>query len=82
MGIITEPWPNSLALSTATGSPRCLPRTMMTITTSFDNGPKDPENEKFSVGIPRVSPIPPNAETNSKTRLSQPQSKDLAASID
>ena len=66
----------SLARSIATGRPRCLPRTMMTMTTSFDSGPKAPENEKFSVGIPNVKPIPPKAETSSNTggrSISHPQ---------
>ena len=44
---------------------------MITMTTNLDNGPNDPENEKFSVGIPRVRPIPPKAETSSKTKYDQ-----------
>lgn len=34
-----------LARSIATGKPRWRPRTMMTMTTSFDKGPNAPENE-------------------------------------
>lgn len=56
-----------LARSIATGKPRCLPRTMMTIITNFESGLNAPENAKFSVGIPSVRPIPPKAETSSKT---------------
>lgn len=33
----------------------------------LDRGLKAPLNEKFSVGIPSVNPMPPNAETISKT---------------
>lgn len=43
---------------------------MITMTTSLDRGPNAPENEKFSVGIPSVSPIPPNADTSSNTTTS------------
>lgn len=40
---------------------------MITITISFERGPNAPENAKFSVGMPRVSPIPPKADTSSNT---------------
>lgn len=40
---------------------------MMMMTTSLERGPKAPEKEKFSVGMPSVRPIPPNADTSSKT---------------
>ena len=39
----------------------------MMMTTNFESGLKAPENEKLSVGKPSDSPIPPNAETSSKT---------------
>lgn len=50
---------------------------MMMMTTSFDNGPNAPENPKFSVGMPSVRPIPPNADTSSNTRQQRSVSQDI-----
>ena len=46
------------------------------MTISFDKGPNAPENAKFSVGIPKVRPMPPKAETNSNT-ITNDQSNSL-----
>jgi len=54
------------ALSMATGNP-CLPLSMIMHTMSLDKGLRAPLNEKLSVGVPSVNPMPPNAETISKT---------------
>lgn len=60
----------------ATGNPRWRPRTMIIMTTTLDKGPNAPENPKFSVGMPSVRPIPPNADTSSNTRQRRIVSQD------